>query len=505
MLIDGRTLDEGATLEADVCIAGAGAAGMTIAMDLRGSGLSVVLLESGGVERDEATQALSEGRMTGIDTWDLRRMRIRSLGGTTGHWNGWCRPLMPQDFERRDYIPDSGWPLKYSDLVRWFRKACQTLEIGEFEWDANERSERTSKPLLPVSSNIEQRYYQYSPPTRFSSVYGPELERAEDVRVVTFANLVDIRLDQTRGRVEAFACRTLEGTAFRVNAGHYVLALGGVENARVLLASRSQQREGVANGHDVVGRYFMEHPHYYGSIGVVHASALDLSFYRRGDSDWKRADGTPVQILGALGLSAAVSRREKLLNFSATFLPAPRPNAPKTESDALPAATAQALVTRGSGEFQATQLTLRCEQSPLRDSRITLTDEVDALGMPRVALDWRIAPEDDVQMRRAMVVLGSELGAAGLARLWVPGDTARFVWRQDPGGHHMGATRMGKDPAVSVVDATSRTHEVRNLYVTGGSVFTTGGDSNPTLTIVALAHRLADTLRSGRGNGRSAE
>ena len=129
------------------------------------------------------------------------------------------------------------------------------------------------------------------------------LERAEDVRVVTFANLVDIRLDQTRGRVEAFACRTLEGTTFRVNAGRYVLALGGVENARVLLASRSQQREGVANGHDVVGRYFMEHPHYYGSIGVVHASALDLSFYRRGDSDWKRADGTPVQMLGALALS----------------------------------------------------------------------------------------------------------------------------------------------------------------------------------------------------------
>ena len=202
-----------------------------------------------------------------------------------------------------------------------------------------------------------------------------------------------------------------------MNAGRYVLALGGVENARVLLASRSQQREGVANGHDVVGRYFMEHPHYYGSIGVVHATALDLSFYRRGDSDWKRADGTPVQMLGALGLSAAVSRREKLLNFSATFLTAPRDRAPKTESDALPAATAQALVTRGRGEFQATQLTVRAEQSPLRDSRITLTDEVDALGMPRVALDWRIAPEHDVQMRRAMVVLGSGLGAAAGASL----------------------------------------------------------------------------------------
>ena len=123
--------------------------------------------------------------------------------------------------------------------------------------------------------------------------------------------------------------------------------------------------------------------------------------------------------------------------------------------------------------------------------------------MPRVALDWRIAPEGDVQMRRAMMVLARELGAAGLARLRVPGDGRRFVWRQDPGGHHMGATRMGRDPAVSVVDANCRTHDVRNLYITGASVFTTGGDSNPTLTVVALAHRLADTLKSRRGEERS--
>jgi choline dehydrogenase-like flavoprotein len=505
MLIDGRTLTAGTTLEADICIAGAGAAGMTIALDLRGSGLSILLLESGGRERDEATQDLSDGRMTGIDTWDLRRMRIRALGGTTGHWAGWCRPLMPQDFEARDYIPGSGWPLKYSDLVPWYRRACQTLEIGEFEWDGEDRADRTGRPLLAVSKNIDQRYYQFSPPTRFGPAYGPVLERADDVRVVTYANVTDIRLDQTRGRAESVVCRTLDGTTFRVNAGRYVLALGGVENARVLLASRSQQREGVANGHDVVGRYFMEHPHYYGSIGVVHASALDLSFYRRGDSDFKRADGTPVQMLGALGLSAAVSRRERLLNFSATFLTTARPGYPKTESDALPSAVAEALVTRGVDGFQTPQLTVRAEQSPLRDSRITLTDEVDALGMPRVALHWRIAPQDDEQMRRAMVILGRELGAAGLARLWVPGDATRFVWRQDPGGHHMGATRMGRDPAVSVVDAECRAHEVRNLYVAGCSVFTTGGDSNPTLTVVALAHRLADTLRRQRDARRSAE
>ena len=507
MLIDARTLDEGATLEADVCIAGAGAAGMTIAMDLRGSGLSVVLLESGGVERDEATQALSEGRMTGIDTWDLRRMRIRSLGGTTGHWNGWCRPLMPQDFERRDYIPDSGWPLKYL--------GSRAL-VPQGVPDARDRGVRVGRGRAigadveaPAAGLVEHRAavlpVQPADPLQHVSTV-PVLERAEDVRVVTFANLVDIRLDQTRGRVEAFACRTLEGTTFRVQRRALRARVGWRRERPCApgVADRSSARAWpTATTWSAVTSW---------SIRTTTARSAWCMRRRSTCRSTGAATRTGNEPTGrpcrcwAHSRSPPRSRGARSCSISRPRSCRRRgPDAPKTESDALPAATAQALVTRGRGEFQATQLTVRCEQSPLRDSRITLTDEVDALGMPRVALDWRIAPEDDVQMRRAMVVLGRELGAAGLARLWVPGDASRFVWRQDPGGHHMGATRMGKDPAVSVVDATSRTHEVRNLYVTGGSVFTTGGDSNPTLTIVALAHRLADTLRSGRGDGRSGE
>ncbi len=499
MITDARTLADGAMLEADVCIAGAGAAGMTIALDLRASGLSVLLLESGGAEQDPEVQSLSEGRMIGIDTWNVRTMRIRALGGTTGHWAGWCRPLTPQDFEARDYIALSGWPFKYSHLVPFYRRACETVQIGEFDWNSTARAKATGKALLPVSDAIDQRYYQFSPPTRFGRVYSDVLAQANDVRVLTFANVRDIRLDQRRGQVESFACRTLRGNTFNVHAGRYVLALGGIENVRVLLASRSQESDGVANGHGVVGRYFMEHPHYYGSIGVVHSSAANLEFYQRGPSDLKQADGTPVEILGALGLAADISRREKLLNFSATFQGprTGRPGPAKAESPALPATTAQALVAHGNGDTSATVLTVRSEQSPYRESRITLTDDLDGLGMPRVALDWRINPEDDLRTRRAMVILARELGAAGVGRLWIPGDASRFAWRQDPGGHHMGATRMGTDPATSVVNADSRTHQVENLYITGGSVFATGGDSNPTLTIVALAHRLADTLKRG--------
>jgi choline dehydrogenase-like flavoprotein len=489
MFLDADTLKE-TELEADICIAGGGAAGMTLALDLRASGLSVIVLESGGFRREAQTQRLSDGRMIGINTWNLRSMRVRALGGATGHWEGWCRPLMPQDFEIRDYIPHSGWPIQYDDLLPWYARACDTLEIGPFQWNAETRAKAMGMAVLPTGDAIDHRYYQFSPPTRFARVYGATLEKAENIRVIAHANVVDIRLDQNDRHVASFTCRTLAKAEFHVRASRYVLALGGIENARVLLAARSQQPLGVANGYDVVGRYFMEHPHYYGAVGLVHLPDLDRRFYTRVPSDLRRANRTPVRVMGALGLAADVARREQLLNFSAAFHPV------KVDAEmALPSATVQALLTRGNGTYEPAHLTIRAEQSPVAESRVSLTSEVDAVGLPRAALDWRIAPEDDVRLRRALQLLGRELGAAGIARTWRPGDASRFVWRPSPGGHHMGTTRMGTDPATSVVDADCRTHEIENLYIAGSSVFPTGGDANPTLTIVALAHRLADRMK----------
>ena len=171
---------------------------MTLALDLRASGLSVILLESGGFRREAQTQRLSDGRMIGINTWNMRSMRIRALGGATGHWEGWCRPLMPQDFEIRDYIPNSGWPIRYSDLLPWYARACETLEIGPFQWDAEARAKAMGTAVLPTGAAIDHRYYQFSPPTRFARVYGGALEKAENVRVIAHANVADIRLDRER-------------------------------------------------------------------------------------------------------------------------------------------------------------------------------------------------------------------------------------------------------------------------------------------------------------------
>ena len=251
---------------------------------------------------------------------------------------------MPQDFEARDYIPNSGWPIRYADMVPWYRRACETLQLGPFAWNAAARAKAIGVALLPLGPAVDQRYYQFSPPTRFARTYGGVLEQAQNVRVVMHSNVTDIGLESDNARVSSLRCQTLSGTTFHVQANRYVLALGGIENARVLLASRSQQPEGVANGNDVVGRYFMEHPHYYDSVGLVRPTKLDLVFYTRIPSDFKRADGTVVRTIGALGLAADVARREKLLNFSVTF----QSVSAKSTTGPLTRAMVQRLLVRGA-------------------------------------------------------------------------------------------------------------------------------------------------------------
>ncbi len=420
-------------------------------------------------------------------------MRVRALGGATGHWEGWCRPLMPQDFETRDYIPNSGWPIRYADLLPWYARACETLEIGPFQWDAEARAKAMGTAVLPTGAAIDHRYYQFSPPTRFARVYGGALEKAENIRVIAHANVADIRLDETRGRVESFTCRTLAKTEFHVHANRYVLALGGIENPRVLLAARSQQPEGVANAYDVVGRYFMEHPHYYGSVGIVHLPELDRRFYATDAvgseaREW-HAGARHGRVRPRRQTSHAVRR---LLNFSAAFHPVKedgRNGCPAIGNDA------------GASDARR----WRVPSCAARDSRRAVT----ARGKPRVA-DRRRRPAGNAASRARLADrAGRRRPVAPRARasrraswerreLRAPGYPAirrGSCWRPSPGGHHLGTTRMGTDPATSVVDADCRTHQVENLYIAGSSVFPTGGEANPTLTIVALAHRLADTLK----------
>ena len=527
MFIDARTLPDRTEIEADLCIIGAGPAGITIARELAGSAVRVALLEGGGLEPDDETESLNAGANVGFTYRDLARSRRRCFGGATGHWNGWCRPLDDIDFEVREGIPHSGWPFPKSHLDPFYARAQALCQLGPYQYDPRYWQGRGLGPFFDVRpGRVVNTVFQMSPPTRFGSVYRADVEQAPNVETLLRANVVDIGTGPEARSVTGVRAATLAGNGLTVRARRYVLATGGIENARLLLASRTAVPAGLGNQHDLVGRFFMEHPHVNVAFFLPTDPAIDARFYS------EHRFFNPFGVIGALSVPPGWLRRERMLGFSAFLAPALyRPEAVAraqsedgyqslldlTESvrrgawpedfiadlwnvvsdlGSVGRATVWRLFDRGPGYH----LAVRAEQAPNPLSRITLGSERDALGVPRVNLDWRLTDLDFASIRRGWDLLAHEFGLAALGRVFMPEQTVESPWQEhiSGGAHHMGTTRMADDPREGVVDALGRVHGIDNLYVAGSSVFPTGGFANPTLTIVALALRLADHLKATR-------
>jgi choline dehydrogenase-like flavoprotein len=496
MLSSANDLEDGARLVADVCIVGAGAAGITLALELIDSGLQVCVLAGGGLELARAEQELYQGTMSGLDGFTLDARRVRAFGGTTHWWAGWCRPLAVEDFEARDYIPHSGWPIDFEQLAPFYERAHRTLELGAFNYDLELILTRAERSWLQLEgSAVRSELFQFSPPTRMGSTYRSQIEEAANVRALADGHMLDLEADGRR--VVRLSCGTLAGKRFTVEAGRFVLAMGALENARMLLAA--DDGRGVANGSDAVGRYFMEHPHYRSSVKVVSPEGIDTTSYARFAADTRVSDDhpeAPIDVVAVLALSAEAREREGLPTWNATLVDA---DGDLGEADAQhegaigPLGVAELLRPQKSAKLWT--LTCRVEQAPDPDSRVTLIDERDAFGIPRIDLHWKIRERDNEALVRSLELLGADLARNRMGRLYVPTSAGRFDFPRGSGCHHMGTTRMANDPEHGVVDADCLCFDLDNLYLAGSSVFATSGASNPTLTIVALAHRLADHLK----------
>ena len=488
MFVDARDLNAGATIEADVCIVGAGAAGITLARDLMDTGLAVALVEGGGLDESAESQALYAGRNVGLPYDGLEHCRQRFFGGTTNGWAGWCRPLDDADFD--------AWPIAATDMRPWYLKAHRTCEIGAFEYDADAIAQRLNMPQLPVDPTLAQTVlYQISPPTRFGQVYRTEVERAQDVSVFLNCNLTAIEVSEPGDRVVALRCATLTGGSLTVTAERYVLATGGIENARMLLASGAN---GIANTSGLVGVGFAEHPHLFVGAMMLLDGTPDLRLYEHHlwetpTFDEEAPEGRTARVLASLALSEMARQRENLPNLACSFGPLDIDNDGGTGP--LGASDMVSLLGTVPRDARLISLNIRAEQALERESVVRLSDEKDALGVPRVALDWRVGETDLAGVGRSMQLLGAALGSAGTGRLWMPSDDERYLPPPIGGGcHHMGTTRMSSSAGAGVVNADGRLHTIDNMYIAGSSVFPSVGYANPTLTIVALAHRLAAHL-----------
>jgi choline dehydrogenase-like flavoprotein len=503
MFLDAAELEPGTRLEVDVCIVGAGAAGIALARELLATGREIVVLESGGFAYEEAVQQRYVGRAVGTILGEgngyLTASRLAYFGGTTNHWHGYCRPLDPEDFAVRDWVPDSGWPLDRSQLDPYYARACSLAEVLPFDYDpetiASADARSSGRPrLLADDDAFETSFFHLSRPVRFGSRYREELATARNLRVVLHAAVTSLTADAAGRHVEAVEVAG-PGRRLSVAARAVVLAAGGIENPRLLLASRDVVPQGLGNEHDLVGRCFMDHP----AVAVGHV----VLPYRRILMDLyspQLRPRVPHEIRGALRLSPSWQRARGALNAVVLFddlatppqWPALAPEVAALATDVLQLDGGYPDPAVGTQYFGA--LDLVGEQAPDPGNRVTLSEERDDLAVPRVRLEWRFGEHDEASLRAAAAELVRGLGARlhGRVRSLIAheGLWERTRWSN----HHMGTTRMASTPERGVVDADCRLHGVDNLWVAGSSVFPTSGCSNPTLTLLALAVRLADHL-----------
>jgi choline dehydrogenase-like flavoprotein len=527
VIVDGRSIPRDTELTADLCIIGAGAVGIAIARELRNQDIDVLVLESGGLEPEPDTQDLARGEITALPYFPLESARLRCFGGSTMHWGGWCRPFESIDFETRPWVPKSGWPITRDDLQPYYLRAQELCQLGEFAYEPDAWDLAAAPPLPLDGRDVQTKLIQFSPPTRFGIRYREDLVGARTARVALHSNVVRIDVSPGGREVVRLQVATLTGNRFVARAKYYLLAAGGIENPRLLLASNQVVKNGIGNQHDLVGRYFADHIQ-LDTAGLFPLDprvsyALYLPQSRQQARRPRRAGGTAAHVMGYLVLAPDAQRQRETLNYSANVFwsswsdyfmhanrdestqhgaPADLAEALRTIWKNLAEAARQAVGQLTSADTPFYKIVTTQEQAPNPESRILLAAIRDPLGVPRARLQWRMTDLDRHTIRVAIERLAAALGARGVARLQVPLDLNAASWPAYMTGswHHCGTTRMSDDPRNGVVDANLQVHGMSNLYIGGASVFPTNGNGNPTLTILALALRLADHLRTRFGH-----
>ena len=524
VLADARELHRDQQVDVDVCIVGAGPAGITVARELIGNGARVWLLDSGGKDVEHRAQRLNRGQSVGYPIHRPHQSRVRAFGGTSRHWfragdETWAaRPLDPLDFEVRPGIRHSGWPFDRAHLEPYYAEAQRLCQLGPYDYEADRWVDLVRTPPLPLAPGpVETTVFQHGTAS-FERFYD-ELVRAPNVTLLLHASVVDLAIGDDPGCVERLEVRRDDGTRCFVRPSVVVLAAGGIENPRLLLLSRGVHGRGLGNDRDLVGRFFAER--LSARTGYIVPTTPEL-VARSGLYD-VHAAAPGVHVQGALRVRDSVQRDEQLLNcafflltrrlsFTAESVRSVATLAKARRRRPLPAGMVGHLrnVTTGLDELGAfaldrlrpldvgrsiLALRAQAEQAPNPSSRVTLGTRRDRFGQPVARVDWRPAASDRASIRASQEVVDGSLRAAGL------GHVEFMLGDEDPPAllegnfHHLGTTRMHRDPAGGVVDADCRVHGMRNVYVAGSSVFPTYGCSNPTLTVAALALRLADHLK----------
>ncbi len=512
-------LKSGCVLESDVCIIGAGAVGISITREFFGTAIKVILLESGFLHSDARTQTLYESEISGRRHTGIHEGRARRFGGTTTLWGGQALPLLPIDFERRDWVPFSGWPITGSVLAPYYERAETIVQVRHVDYGLASWPKPDLPPYEP--DRIASYYSQFTNVPDFAAKYGAALRSTDNVMTVCGANVVSLDPTEYANQVAEAHIASLNGTTGIVRSRYYVVCCGGIETARILLLSRTAEPEGIGNRRGVVGRYFQDHPTF-----AVPVESPNRKLLQRWCNSF-RSEGLRHTI--KMVASPSLQRAQRILNVGAEVYYPIDSEGPLQAAKKLLAAGPKSIfsaenrvllsrVTRNPGKLGAAawrhyvlnrpasvgharpEIAFYTEQEPNPESRITLSVEKDALGLQRTKLNWIVSSMEAKSAGVFAEVVLSEWRRLGIGKFDLsPLASAEHLLAARGGfwdnSHHIGTTRMGASTATSVVDENCLVHGYGNLYIGGSSVFPTSGFSNPTLTAIALGLRLADKIK----------
>lgn len=537
MLINSKTISNKKCFKHDICIIGAGCAGVTLAKLLGENGYDVCILESGNITPNDETQHLYDFDCVGYPVRENFQNRVRYWGGTCNIWPGRTMILNKLDLKKRPWVPNSGWPISYSELLKYYEKATKLLGVADITkykakyWESvmnkHERSFFYSRFIKPNVSIWAKKPMRFGYRTKFYKA----IAFSPNTTAYVNANVKEIRLHNNKSTVKEVLVYCLNGKMFSVRANYFILSAGGLENPRILLASRRQIPNGIANNNDIVGRYFMDHPRaIYGEIDLT--KGVNLSNYF----------GFPIkegksQI--GISISDEIIKHEGLLNNYISLEPKVSDATRETYQSLV--GIAKRVLRKGhsgkrfdlkAGEiaqipeliylltprelfphwsyYWGTKIlklipifpTIKkavivnyCEQPPNPQSRVFLGKDYDKLNMPKLVLDWKICDQERRTVSYLQNLLRDHISALGIGTINYNSENSESLYFTDA-SHHIGTTRMSEDPKTGVVDNNCRAHSVNNLFLAGSSVFPTSGHANPTLTIIALAIRLSEYLQN---------
>jgi choline dehydrogenase-like flavoprotein len=523
MILDGSRKTLEPDQRYDVCIIGAGVAGITLANELRSVFDQVILVEAGSREYLQEVQDTCAPETLHHMIPDPTYSRLKMLGGSSNHWQNNTSPFTPLDFQRRDWIKNSGWPISYHDLAPYYPKAAEYCGVGNDGYSTAYWLNTLNGEDVVRESNIvlTQVSKHSNPPIRFFEAYGKELVDSDHVTVLINSYLTDMTFDASAKKIVSIETKSVNGHQNKINAKAFVLCLGGLDNPRILLAMNQKYDNRIGNQGDSVGRYFMEHP----TPRAAHLfTTNDLpGFYEGGHHGNRR-----------IGVYFSLSEDALLTNYCTNLRIPLNPSTDYMMSDGISSFhilkedlgngswpdnfgthishlisnfddVIEAISRKSFGkelfesanEIAGFEMPMMMEQTPNRDNRITLGSIKDKFGLPRINIQWALSESDKNMVWKSLEVVAREFGALSIGRLQLLRERASRLWGDQLGfsDHHMGTTRMAEHPGLGVVDKDQRVFGTQNLYVSGSSIFATGSHVPPTLTIAAFSIRLAKILQ----------